>query len=220
MKKYFFVFFGPPGSGKGTQADLLSKKLNLPIFSPGEVLRSEVEKKTKLGKEVRPILDSGGIVGDDIIEKITNKGLKNMDISRGLIFDGYPRKSAQQRALMERLGKTASKNDLVLAILIDIKDNGIVKRLSGRRMCMCGESYHIKFKPPKKNGICDKCGRKLFIRDDDKPDVIKNRLKAYHDNINPILKEWEDMGKLIKIVGEANIKKIADDINKRIKNLL
>lgn len=218
-KRSFYIFFGPPGSGKGTQVGLLNKKLKLPIFAPGELLRQEAESGSQLGKKIKPLMEKGKILKDEIIEKIADKRLKKLDTARGIIFDGYPRKLAQQKSVIKRLAVMANKDDVVSAILIDVRDKEIIKRLGGRRVCACGELYHVKYKPSKKAGICDKCGQKLLIRHDDKPAVIKERLSEYHKNINPILAYWDKQKKLIKINGEQSIEKIAKDILEKISNL-
>jgi adenylate kinase len=212
MNRKFYIFFGPPGSGKGTQADLLAEKYKLNIISPGEIFRKEVEMGTKLGKEIEPLMDAGKILKDDIVDRLIETGIKNKVTKKGVIFDGYPRRKSQLDTLNKKLGQIQDKNDEIIAILIDVGDSEVLKRLGGRRVCDCGESYHIKFNPSKIVGKCNICGKRLRVRDDDKPSVIKNRLKIYYKEIEPILKYYAMKDKLIRINGEQSIKKIAKDI--------
>lgn len=211
-QKTFLIFFGPPGSGKGTQADMLAKKLNLPVVSPGELLRHEEDSNTAIGRKIKPIIDSGKLVPDEIIEKIILKCFKRFDARAGIVFDGYPRKGAQLDFLMKKLEKIAGKRDYVRAILIDASDKEVKRRLGGRRVCDCGAAYHLKYNPPKKSGLCDLCGKKLSVRHDDKPALIAERLKLYHKEIKPLLDYFEKSDKLIKINGEQSIDKVRKDI--------
>lgn len=216
-QKTFLIFFGPPGSGKGTQADMLAKKLNLPVVSPGELLRHEEDSNTAIGRKIKPIIDSGKLVPDEIIEKIIFKCFKRFGGRAGIIFDGYPRKRAQLDFLTEKLEKIAGRQDYVRAILIDVSDREVKRRLGGRRVCDCGAAYHLKYNPPLRQGICDLCGKKLYIRHDDKPALIADRLKLYHKEIKPLLDYFEKSDKLIKINGEQSIGDVQGDIIDNLK---
>ena len=152
-KKVYLIFIGPPGSGKGTQADILSEKINLPVISPGELLRHEEEAKTELGLAVEKIMKKGDLVSDDIIESLIDKRWSNGDTENGIIFDGYPRNEKQLRRLNGRLAKKAGARAVVRAILIKVADRKVIERINGRRACDCGLVYHIKYNPPKKPGI-------------------------------------------------------------------
>jgi adenylate kinase len=215
-QKKYFIFFGPPGSGKGTQADMLAKKLNLPVVSPGELLRHEEDSNTAIGRKIKPIIDSGKLVPDEIIEKIILKCFKRFDARAGIVFDGYPRKRAQLDFLMKKLEKIAGKQDYVRAILINVSDKEVKRRLGGRRVCDCGAAYHLRYNPPQRQGICDLCGKKLYIRHDDKPKLIADRLKLYHKKIKPLLDYFEKNDKLIEINGEQSIDKVRKDILKKL----
>jgi adenylate kinase len=193
---------------------MLSKKNKLPTISTGELLRREIKDKTILGKRVENIISQGKYVSDGIITKIIFKRIKNKDARKGYIFDGFPRNKKQLNSLIKNLNLGEAE---VLAILVDVSDKEVKSRLGGRRVCNCGATYHIKFNPPKKKGVCDSCGSKLFIRDDDRPSVITNRLKIYHRETDPILDYWEKNDKLIGINGEQSIKKVQQDIIKRLK---
>ncbi|MDP3042844.1 MAG: nucleoside monophosphate kinase [bacterium] len=223
FQKTFLIFFGPPGSGKGTQADMLAKKLNLPVVSPGELLRHEEDSNTAIGRKIKPIIDSGKLVPDEIIEKIILKCFKRFDARAGIVFDGYPRKRAQLDFLIKKLEKIAGKpacrqgrQDYVRAILINVSDKEVKRRLGGRRVCDCGAAYHLIYNPPKKSGLCDLCGKKLYIRYDDKPKLIADRLKLYHQKIKPLLDYFEKSDKLIEIDGEQNINQVQNNIIKEL----
>lgn len=212
--KTVLIFFGPPGSGKGTQSDMIAAKIGLPIISTGELLRHEIKMKTEIGKKVEKEIAKGKYVSDDVIEKIIFKRIKNKDTKKGYVFDGFPRGKKQLDHLIKIL---KLDNPKVLAILINVGDKEVKNRLGGRRVCDCGASYHTKFNPPKKSGICDLCGAKLSIRDDDKPSVIADRLKLYRRKIYPLLKYWEKEDRLIKINGEQSIKQVQKEIIKILK---
>ena len=212
--KTILIFFGAPGSGKGTQAKILSEKNKLPTISTGELLRQEIKERTKLGQKVENIISKGEYVSDNIIANIILKRTKNKDAKNGYIFDGYPRNKKQLDNLIKNfnLGKAR-----VFAVLVNVGDKEVKKRLGGRRVCGCGMTYHIKFNPPKKKNVCNQCGEKLHIRKDDKTSVIADRLKIYHKEVAPLLKYWDDDGRLIKVNGEQDIKKVQKDIVKELK---
>ena len=216
-KKIFLIVFGPQGSGKGTQADMLAKKLNIPIICPGELLRHEVEINSVIGRKVKPIIDAGALVPDAITEKLIKKILDSNPAKKGAIFDGFPRRKSQQDFLIKQLNKRAGEEDLVLAILIDVSSKEVRRRISGRRECDCGETYHLIYDPPRQAGKCDKCGKKLHIREDDRPSAINKRLNIYHKDTEPLFAFWQKSGKLIKVHGEQNIKAVAREINQKLK---
>jgi adenylate kinase len=212
MDKINLFFFGPPGSGKGTQVDLLGEAARLPIISPGELLRHEEDIHSAIGKKVEPLIDKGKMVPDGIVEKMIMKRLKRKDANRGILFDGFPRTLKQQHFILEKLKKISQNNSKFAAFYIKVSDREVKKRLSGRRVCDCGASYHLVYNPPKKKNICDLCGKKIYIRKDDTPKVIGGRLKYYHKSIKPILDFWKVGGKLIEIDGEKSIKAIHKEI--------
>lgn len=178
------IFLGPPGVGKGTQAVLLSEKYNIPQISTGAVLRQSVEDKDELGLEAKKYMDKGELVPDDVVIGIVRN--KIADLPKGFILDGFPRTIAQASELDKMLDSLDYSIDAVIQIAAD--DEILVERLSGRRTCKeCGANYHIKNKQPKKAGICDECGSKLIIRDDDQPESIRNRLKVYNDQTAPLI---------------------------------
>lgn len=191
---------------------MLAQKLNLPVIALGELLRHEEEAGSAIGKKVKPLIDSGKLVPNEIIEAIINKFFKKTKAKSGAIFDGYPRKKTQLELLKKRLNKITGENDNIFAILISVKDQEIKQRLGGRRACDCGAVYHLKYNPPKTKNICDLCGKKLYIRQDDKPKLIADRLKIYRKEITPILGYWKKIGKLIVIDGEQSIEDVQKDI--------
>lgn len=205
MNKLYILFFGAPGSGKGTQAQVLGELLNFPVISTGDLLRQEIKAGSKLGKKIEKNQAEGGLASDHDVQALLNKRLTKKDISHGALFDGYPRRMSQQKFLIHKLNVLSRYHEKTWSVLIDVSDKEVIKRLSGRRACVCGQTYHVKFKPPKRNNKCDDCGKKLFIRSDDKPEIIKNRLKLYHEQNQPLLKYWADKGRLIVVNGEQSI---------------
>jgi len=216
LKKIFIIFFGPPGSGKGTQVDMLAESLKLPVISTGELLRHEQEIGSPVGLEVKNLVDSGQMVPDAIIEHIIDKRLNMPDAARGAVFDGYPRRIEQQQNFLNRLKNLTKPTDIILAVLINVSDGVVEERLSGRRVCDCGASYHIKYNPTEVDGICDICGKKTKTRVDDQLEIIKQRLIYYHEHIKPLLDYWSDKRFLISINGEQDIDTIKKELNQKI----
>lgn len=204
------VMIGPQGSGKGTQAKLLKKKLNIPHISTGDMFRENIEKKTELGMKAKAIIDAGKLVPDEITTAMIKERLERDDCKKGFILDGYPRNLSQAGAL-----DTFADIDFVLEIHVD--DELSVKRLSMRRQCSkCGAIYGITI-PPKEEGRCDKCGGELYQRDDDRPETIKKRLEVYHRETEPILDFYKEKAKVLKIDGSKPVQEIIDEILNRIK---
>ena len=212
------IFLGPPGSGKGTQAKMISEDVNIPVVSTGEMMRQEVKNKTLIGKKIEDMLAKGKLASDDITEKLLDQRLLKKDAKNGFILDGFPRNLHQLRLAIKRFKKIINDNDKLFAIYIKVSDKEVVNRLGGRRVCICGETYHLKFNPPKKKDFCDKCGKKLFHRNDDKPKVIKERLKVYYKGVGPIIKYFQKLNQLIEINGEQKIPKVQKDILRALKS--
>lgn len=204
------LFIGPQGSGKGTQAQLLSKKFSIPYISTGNIFRENISNKTDLGKLALKYIDKGKLVPDKVTNDLINSRLSSNDARKGFILDGYPRNLKQARFL-----DNIAKLDIVFEVYISDKES--VFRIAGRRSCKCGAVYHVKFKPPKRKGICDKCGGRLFIREDDKKEKIMERLRIYHDETEKLLPYYEKQGVLMKINGEQAISKVHKDIIKQFK---
>jgi adenylate kinase len=208
MKKqiYRIVFLGPQGSGKGTQAEMLAAELKIPIIATGDIYRQEAKKKTIFGEKVASYMHQGKLVPDDITNSLVERRLSKKDCEAGFILDGYPRTLAQAEALV-------SLADLTQVILIDISDKEAIHRIAGRVTCKCGATYHYKYKPPKKEGICDKCGEPLFVRKDDKEEMaLRKRLAIYHEEIDPLIKFYSQKGILHKINGEPSIAKVHQEV--------
>ena len=188
------IFFGPPGAGKGTQAELVSKSLSIPTISTGAIIREALKNRTKMGLEAQKFIETGALVPDAVVIGIIEERLANDDCKNGFILDGFPRTVPQAQAL-ETLGV---KIDVVLSI--ELADEVIVERMSGRRSCPnCGSSYHIKYNPSAKGEDCDKCGSGLTIRKDDAPEVVKSRLDVYHKETQPLEEFYRNKG-ILKVV--------------------
>jgi len=202
------ILLGPPGSGKGTQAKLIEERRGIPQISTGDMLRKAVEDKTELGIRAKHYMDSGALVPDELVIMITEERLKAEDCRDGFILDGFPRTVPQAEALDEVLNKMNKKIDN--ALNIEVKEDDIIRRMSGRRICKgCGASYHIIFNPPNEENICDLCGKELYQRDDDKEETVRNRLKVYKDQTEPLINYYREMGVLRYIDGGRKIEEIS-----------
>src|SRR5436305_10312 len=211
MPELNLILFGPPGAGKGTQADRLRIDFRLPYIATGDMLRSNVKNGTELGREAKQYMDAGDLVPDDLIVAMAGERLREPDAEDGFILDGFPRTLEQARALDRQLKEQG--RHITAAILVDAPDEEVVRRLSGRRMCVKnGHNYHIEFDPPKRAGVCDQDGSRLIQRDDDQPDVIKNRLRVYHDQTEPIADYYDDQGLLRRIDGTRDAAEVHDHI--------
>jgi len=193
------ILLGAPGAGKGTQAENISKKYGIPQISTGNILRAEVKKESELGLKVKDILASGGLVPEEIVIAMVKERLKADDCANGYILDGFPRNTAQAEAL-----DTFASVDAVL--LITVPDEKIVTRMSGRRTCpTCGATYHVVSNPPKAEGICDACGAKLTVRADDREEVVRDRLRVYHEQTEPLIAYYGKKGLVREVVGQDSL---------------
>ena len=194
------ILFGPPGAGKGTQAERLRKDFELPYIATGDMLRTNVKDQTDLGKQAKAFMDAGDLVPDDLIVAMAADRLAQDDAQDGFILDGFPRTIQQAQALDKQLSDMGRR--VTAALLIDTPDEEVIRRLSGRRMCVkSGHSYHVEFDPPKHEGICDQDGSRLVQRDDDKPEVIENRLRVYHEKTKPLVDYYDKLGLMRRIDG-------------------
>ena len=194
------ILFGPPGAGKGTQAERLRKDFELPYIATGDMLRANVKEQTELGKQAKAYMDAGDLVPDELILAMAADRLNEDDAQDGFILDGFPRTIEQAEALDKQLSDMGRR--VTAALLVDVPDEEVIRRLSGRRMCVkSGHSYHLEFDPPKHDGVCDQDGSRLVQRDDDKPEVIENRLSVYHDKTKPLIDYYDKLGLMRRIDG-------------------
>ncbi|HEY5428935.1 MAG TPA: adenylate kinase [Solirubrobacteraceae bacterium] len=194
------ILFGPPGAGKGTQAERLRQDFQLPYIATGDMLRANVTDETELGKQAKAYMDAGDLVPDDLIVAMAAARLDADDAQDGFILDGFPRTIDQATALESQL--TAMGRRVTAALLIDVPDEEVIRRLSGRRVCVkAGHNYHVDFDPPKHDNVCDQDGSRLIQRDDDKPEVIENRLRVYHDKTKPLVDYFDELGLMRRIDG-------------------
>ena len=215
MPELNLVLLGPPGSGKGTQGERLQEDFRLPYYATGDILRAAVREGTELGKTAKEYMDRGDLVPDEVMVGLIAERVSRSEAADGFILDGFPRTIAQAEALdakLEELGR-----ELTAAILIDVSDDEVVRRLGGRRTCVKeGHIFHVEFDPPKNEGICDICGARLEIRDDDKPEVVRHRLEQYHSKTEPLVAHYEAKGLLRRVDGSLE----PDEVHDRIRALL
>lgn len=210
------ILLGPPGAGKGTQAAILSATLKIPHISTGDIFRANIKGGTDLGLLAKSYIDAGKLVPDDVTTGIVASRLKEKDCESGFIMDGFPRTIPQAMMFDEMLEKLGSKVEAVINITVD--DDVIINRLSGRRMCSCGRTYHMKNNPPKIEGICDVCNSPLYIRDDDKEETIRERLKTYHKQTSPLVDYYQKKGLLKNFDGSKPIEVTTRDILDSLQN--
>ncbi|RLJ69816.1 adenylate kinase [Hydrogenivirga caldilitoris] len=204
------VFLGPPGAGKGTQAKRLAQELGLKHISTGDILREAVKNETPLGKKAKEYMDRGELVPDELIIALIEEV---MPPGGGVIFDGFPRTIAQAEALDNMLKRKGLNLDKV--ILFDVDDEVVVDRLSGRRVCpSCGAVYHLKFNPPKNDEVCDRCSVKLIQREDDREEVVRNRLEVYRKQTAPLIEYYERKGILIRLDASKEIEEVYQELKK------
>ena len=208
------IMLGAPGAGKGTQAKLISEKLNIPAISTGAIIREAIEEGTEFGKKAKVYIDRGDLLPDEMVIGLVTERLKEDDCKNGFIFDGFPR-TLNQAVTMEENG---IKIDMALSL--EVEDEVIVKRLSGRRECShCRTPYHVVSHPPKKDGVCDECGAPLITREDDNPETILSRLKVYHEKTAPLKEFFEKEGILKKIPGKDTIEETTEEVMEALESL-
>jgi adenylate kinase len=209
------VLLGPPGAGKGTQAERLINDFDLPYYATGNILREAIASGSELGKQAKEIVDAGELVPDDLIFKVIEERLDSAEAGGGFLLDGFPRTIGQAEMLEQALDKRGRQ--LTAALLIDAPDEEVVRRLSGRRTCVKnGHVYHVEFDPPKREGVCDQDGSRLVQRDDDKPETIENRLAVYHEQTEPLIKWYEERGLLRRFDGTRT----PDEVHSHIRATL
>lgn len=207
------IMLGAPGAGKGTQAKIISETYGIPHISTGDIFRANIKNGTELGKKAKGYMDQGLLVPDSLVVDLVVDRLKQKDCVKGFILDGFPRTIPQAKALDEALKDMGTKIDY--AIEVDVPDEKIVKRMSGRRACVgCGATYHIVNIPPKVENVCDACGLSLILRDDDKEETVIKRLEVYHEQTQPLIDYYKNQSVLVTVDGTLDIKAITEAIVK------
>ena len=198
------VMLGAPGAGKGTQAKMISEKYGIPHISTGDIFRANIKENTELGQKAKGYMDKGLLVPDELVVDLVVDRLAQDDAKKGYVLDGFPRTIPQAEALTDALAKIGEKLDY--AIDVDVPDENIVTRMSGRRACVkCGGTYHIKYNPTKEEGICDACGGELVQRKDDAPETVQARLAEYHEMTEPLKDFYSNLGKLVIVEGQEEV---------------
>ena len=215
MSELNLVLLGPPGSGKGTQGERLQEDFRLPYYATGNILRAAVEEGTELGRAAKEYMDRGDLVPDEVIIGVIAERVEGEEAADGFILDGFPRTVPQAEALGEALEQLGRR--LTAALLIDVADEEVVRRLGGRRTCVAnGHVFHVEFDPPKEEGVCDIDGSELIVRDDDKPEVIRRRLDQYHEKTEPLVDFYEERSLLRRLDGTES----PDEVSGKIRALL
>jgi adenylate kinase len=203
------VLVGPPGAGKGTQAQFISSNLSIPKISTGDIFRSNVSGGTELGRQAKAFMDRGDLVPDEVTIAMVSSRLQEDDTLVGFLLDGFPRNVPQAETLKKMLAEWDARLDIVLELVVD--DDEVVRRLSGRRTCRkCGRIWHVVFDPPARQGICDDCGGELFQRDDDQEETIRHRLDVYNQQTRPLIAYYADEGTLLGIDATGPVEEITD----------
>jgi adenylate kinase len=215
MSELNLVMLGPPGAGKGTQAERLVEDFDLPYYATGDILRSAVKEESELGKKAKDYMNNGDLVPDDLICEVIMERVDSEEAADGFLLDGFPRTVKQAEVLEEALDRR--DRSLTAALLIEVEDDEVVRRLSGRRICVKNQHvYHVEFDPPKKEDVCDQDGSRLIQRDDDKPETVRKRLSVYHEQTSPLIGWYEDKGLLRKFDGTRS----PDEVHRHIRATL
>lgn len=201
------IMLGAPGAGKGTQAKMIAEKFGIPHVSTGDIFRANIKNGTELGMEAKKYMDEGKLVPDELTVKILLDRVAQEDCGSGYVLDGFPRTIPQAKVLDEALEKLGEKIDY--AVNVDVPDENIVRRMSGRRACLkCGATYHVEHIPPKAEGVCDTCGSGLALRDDDKPETVLKRLQVYHEQTQPLIDFYTEKGVLRTVDGTRDMQAV------------
>jgi len=211
----YIVLLGPPASGKGTQAARLKEMLDLPHVASGDLFRENLKNETELGQKAKVYMDRGELVPDDVTIAMVMERLSRPDCADGALLDGFPRTIAQAEALDQALAQQG--HGISIVPYIAVPDEVLIERVSGRRLCrLCGESYHVRFNPPKQPGVCDKDGGELYQRDDDKPETVRKRLQVYWEQTSPLIDYYRDQGVLVEVDGDQPIDDVTADLRSAV----
>ena len=212
------ILLGPPGAGKGTQAERLVDDFDVPYYATGDILRAAVKEESELGKKAKDFMDKGDLVPDELICEVIMERIDKPEAGDGFLLDGFPRTVKQAEVLEDAL--KGRDRRLTAALLIEVDDEEVVRRLSGRRVCVKnGHLYHVEFDPPKNEGVCDQDGSRLEQRDDDKPETVKHRLEVYHDQTSPLVDRYDDEGILRRFDGKRPPGEVHDHIRATLATL-
>lgn len=207
------IMLGAPGAGKGTQAKMIAAKYGIPHISTGDIFRANIKNGTELGAKAKEYMDKGLLVPDELVVDLVIDRFKEPDCEKGYVLDGFPRTIPQAETLDKAL--TAIGESVDFAINVEVPDENIINRMGGRRACVgCGATYHIVYSPTKEEGKCDTCGGELIIRDDDKPETVKNRLSVYHEQTQPLIDYYTNKGIIAEVDGTVDMKDVFDAIVK------
>ncbi len=218
MTELNLILLGPPGAGKGTQAERLVDDFDLPYYATGDILRAAVKEDSELGRKAGEYMERGDLVPDEVIVEIVVDRIDRTEAEDGFLLDGFPRNRDQARALDDELSRRGRQ--LTAVLLIELHDDEVIRRLSGRRMCVQnGHLYHVEFDPPKREGVCDQDGSKLIQRDDDHPDTVKHRLEVYREQTSPLAQLYEERGLLRRFDGSRSTSEVHDHIRATLATL-
>ncbi len=218
MSELNLIMLGPPGAGKGTQAERLVEDFELPYYATGDILRAAVRDGSELGREAKEHMDRGDLVPDELITKVIVERLDTPEAADGFVLDGFPRTRGQAQSLDEQIDRLGRR--LTAALLIEVDDDEVVRRLSGRRVCAAnGHLYHVDHDPPKSEGVCDEDGSALEQRDDDRPETVKHRLEVYHEQTQPLVEFYDERGMLRRFNGSRKPGEVHDHIKATLATL-
>lgn len=205
------IMLGAPGAGKGTQAKKIAEKYGISHISTGDIFRANIKDGTELGRKAKEYMDQGSLVPDELTIGMLMDRIQMEDCKEGYVLDGFPRTIPQAESLKDALSERGQKIDY--AINVDVPDENIINRMAGRRACIsCGATYHIVYNPSKVPDVCDVCGARLVLRDDDKPETVKKRLSVYHDQTQPLIEYYKETGVLVNVDGTQELNKVFSDI--------
>lgn len=218
MSELNLILLGPPGAGKGTQAERLVEDLEIPYYATGEILRAAVREGTDLGRQAKEYMDRGDLVPDELISKVLVERIDRPEAADGFLLDGFPRNRDQAVLLDREVGRLG--RHLTATLLIDVSDEEVVRRLTGRRVCVAnGHPYHVEFEPPEREGVCDRDGSELIQRDDDTPETVRHRLEVYHRQTAPLIEFYDDAGILRRFDGTQPPPQVSEHIRKTLATL-